>query len=361
LTLVKLQRHHAGNNREGGLNMGGSISARAFLGLLLMSSPALYAGTLWELSMSMEGMNFALPKQRICMDDDPEEPPPPDKECTVLEQSSSGNRHRVRAQCPDGLIEIDQTRTDTSLTQLMKMTDSSGESTRINVSGVALGPCDYAGEERKRQAQMDQAQKQMELAMGQSAAQLKLTCDDALEKMQGTLFAKDSLCPEQRAEFCRRLDTPAGYRTLVANIPKGMREQPQYGLADQLAVCGLSDASLRARHCDASVTHKDYGFVSQFCPQQTAALCGTANAAQQYDFVFRHCPAEKAAFVTANCAGRQYSSQIDASYRDLCVAEMGEQGFGNDGSAGRMPGNPADAVGAGVKEGMKGLKKVFGL
>jgi hypothetical protein len=337
------------------------LCALAFLVLLGTTSPVLNAGTLWELSMSMEGMNFAMPKQRVCMDDDPQEPPPPDKECTMLEQSSSGNRHRVRAQCPDGLIEIDQTRTDTTLKQLMTMTDRSGESTRINVTGVALGPCDYAGEERKRQAQMDQMQQQMDLAMSQSTAQLKSTCDDALQKMQGALFGKDSLCPEQKAEFCRRLDTPAGYSAMVAGIPRGMRDQPQYGLADQLAVCGFSDDSLRARHCATSAAGSDFGFVGQFCPREAGALCARANEAQQYDFVFRHCPAEKTAFVAANCAGRQYSSQIDASYRDLCVAEIGEQGFGNDGSAGRIPSNPADAVGAGVKEGMKGLKKVFGL
>ncbi len=40
------------------------------------------------------------------------------------------------------------------------------------------------------------------------------------------------------------------------------------------------------------------------------------------------------------------------------MAELGNKGFSNDGSG--LPANPADAVGAGVKEGVKGLKKVFG-
>ena len=49
---------------------------------------------------------------------------------------------------------------------------------------------------------------------------------------------------------------------------------------------------------------------------------------------------------------------LDARYRDLCWNEMKKLGLGNDGTG--LPTNPADAVNTGVKEGVKGLKKVFG-
>ena len=103
------------------------------------------SGTLWEVGMQMDGMPeamaSAMPKQRVCMSNDPETAPPPDEGCKILEQRSQGNRHFVKMQCKEGLMEVEQTRTRTSMQSLMKMTDESGEVTEMTMKGKALGEC----------------------------------------------------------------------------------------------------------------------------------------------------------------------------------------------------------------------------
>ena len=101
------------------------------------------SGTRWEISMEMAGMppgmGFAIPKQTSCLSKNVDEAPPADKDCTLLEQHSTGNHHFIKAQCQQGLMEIEQTRTADSMISLMKMTDNSGEVTEMTMKGVAIG------------------------------------------------------------------------------------------------------------------------------------------------------------------------------------------------------------------------------
>ena len=101
-----------------------SLLAAAMFVLSSVPLPSLAqsgSGTLWEIGMEMEGMPAGMasmmPKQRVCMSNDPETAPPPDEGCTILEQRSQGNRHFARMQCKEGLMELDQTRTKTTMTQ----------------------------------------------------------------------------------------------------------------------------------------------------------------------------------------------------------------------------------------------------
>jgi hypothetical protein len=342
-----------------------SLLAAAMFVLSSVPLPSLAqsgSGTLWEVGMHMDGMpdgmGFAMPKQRVCMSNDPETAPPPDEGCTILEQRSRGNKHFVKMQCKDGLMEVEQTRTRTTMQSLMKMTDKSGEVTEMTMKGTAVGECDYKADKQAREKQLADMQRKVDDMQRQSAAQLAAMCNDALTKMQGPMFGKDSLCVAQKQEYCKRLGTREGYGVMAASVPEGAESVPGYSVQDQVANCGLDDKALRGKHCSSAVAAADFTFVGKLCPAQVSQLCPQAAGAEKFGYLFAHCPAEKQQFIATNCAGRKYSSQIDARYRDLCVAELGNKGFSNDGSA--LPTNPAEAVGAGVKEGVKGLKKVFG-
>ena len=298
-----------------------------------------------------------MPKQRVCMSNDPETAPPPDEGCTILEQRSQGNKHFARMQCKEGLMEFEQTRTRTTMQSLMKMTDESGEVTEMTMKGTAIGECDYKADKQAREKQVADMQRKMDEMQRQSAAQLAATCNERCAKMQGPMFGKDSLCVDQKKEYCRRLGTRDGYSLMAKGAAVG-EGYAGYSTKEQVANCGLDDKALRGKHCSSAVAAADFAFVSKLCPSDVAKLCPQAADAEKFNYLFAHCPAEKQKFIATNCAGRKYSSQIDARYRDLCWNEMKNLGLGNDGSA--VPANPADAVETGVKEGVKGLKKVFG-
>jgi hypothetical protein len=319
------------------------------------------SGTLWEVGMQMDGMPeamaSAMPKQRVCMSNDPETAPPPDEGCKILEQRSQGNRHFVKMQCKEGLMEVEQTRTRTSMQSLMKMTDESGEVTEMTMKGTAIGDCDYKADKQAREKQVADMQRKMDEMQRQSAAQLAATCNDALAKMQGPMFGKDSPCVDQKKEYCRRLGTRDGYSLMAKGAAVG-EGYAGYSTKEQAANCSLDDKVLRGKHCSSAVAAADFAFVGMLCPSDVAKLCPQAAGAEKFNYLFAHCPAEKQKFIATNCAGRKYSSQIDARYRDLCWNEMKKLGLGNDGTG--LPTNPADAVNTGVKEGVKGLKKVFG-
>lgn len=318
------------------------------------------SGTLWEVGMEMEGMPAGMasmmPRHRVCMSNDPETPPPPDEGCTILEQHSRGNKHFAKMKCKDGVMELEQTRTQTAMSSVMKMTDNSGEVTEMTMKGTVVGECDYKADKQAREKQVADMQRKVDEMQRQSAAQLAATCNEALAKMQGPLFGKDSLCVEQKREYCRRLGTREGYAVMAKAAAVG-EGYAGYSTKEQAANCGLDDKALRGKHCASAVAAADFSFVARLCPEDTSRLCSQAEAAEQFGYLFAHCPAEKQKFIATHCAGRKYSKDIDPRYRDRCWAER-KSWLGNDGSA--LPTNPADAVGAGVKEGVKGLKKVFG-
>ena len=105
-------------------------------------------GTLWELRTQVEGMpdmGNMIPAQRVCMPTDTSKPPPTQNECTILEQRSSGNHHWMKVQCPDGTMEMEQTREASSLETKMSLTDESGQTMHMRVNGTAVGSCEYNG------------------------------------------------------------------------------------------------------------------------------------------------------------------------------------------------------------------------
>ncbi|MBK7171606.1 MAG: hypothetical protein IPH83_21095 [Gammaproteobacteria bacterium] len=331
------------------------------------------SGTRWEMTMEMAGMppgmGFALPKQRACLSNNVDEAPPAEKDCTVLEQHSTGNHHFIKAQCPKGLMELEQTRTADSMTSLMKMTDNSGEVTEMTMKGVAIGDCDYTAETAQQKRKIAGLQRQADAAEKRSKEQMARMCVDALEKMQGSMFGKDGFCQAQQAEYCKRVNTLEGYQLLTGGAPIDMAVQATYD--EQLAVCGTRSADLLRRHCQTAISQANFNFARAYCPVEAPRLCKQAVNEEKLNYVIVICPVEKQALVDQHCAGRKYSSQIAEKYRNFCSGALGSQDGAQDAGVSSgvqqagasdqaQPATVQEGVKKGVKDGVKSLKKVFG-
>jgi hypothetical protein len=316
----------------------------------------------------MPQMQGGMMVQNACLPKDNNEPPPANEDCTLLEQRSTGNRHHVKMRCPDGTIEVDQTRTDTTMTTHMKMTENNGAVSEMDMTGRLLGECDYTAEVDAQRRQVAAVKKQVDDAQRKSKEQIAALCKESLEKMQGHIIAREDLCSAaDRKEFCRRVQTTDGYRLFLGtrgNAP----DAPGYRLDDPLKHCGTTEAKLRALLCDQAVAAKDLKFVDEFCPDQRPRLCAVAEQREELWYIARHCAEARAGLVAEHCAGRKFSAQIDPKYRDFCAGALGRDLKGGTtpgvGAAGgeqpEEPAQPADPVQQGVKKGVEGLKKVFG-
>jgi hypothetical protein len=315
----------------------------------------------------MPQMQGGMMVQKVCMPADTSQPPPANEDCTLLEQRSTGNRHHVKMRCPDGTIELDQTRTDTTMNSHMKMTDKKGAVTEMDMTGRLLGECDYTAEVDAQRRQMAAMQKTVEDAQRKSREQLAALCKEGLEKMQGHVFAqKDTCSVADRKEFCRRVNTREGY-VLFRGQLSSARGVPGYGPDDQLKVCSTTEAKVRAKLCPEARSANDFRFVADYCPDERPRMCPAAEEREELWYIDKYCVEARAGLIAKHCAGRKFSSQIDPKYRDFCAGALGRdlkgggsQGGGAAGEQPEEPEQPADPVQQGVKKGVEGLKKVFG-
>jgi hypothetical protein len=107
----------------------------------------------------------------------------------------------------------DITSTPTSYTGKMKMTDNSGETMTMKISGKRLGSCDY----QDRSGELTALQKQSDDA-------IKGFCQNALEEMQGQLLGDQ--CLKEKSLFCQRLATPEGYAKATRHLPDELLTDP---------------------------------------------------------------------------------------------------------------------------------------
>lgn len=289
-------------------------AAPLFLLSCLLSGSSLAApGYYWEFGMDMEGMPFAMPKQKICAPRDSKEPPvtQEDDECRVLEKKTTGNRFQWKAQCKDGLMEGDITSTPTSYSGKMKMTEKSGQAMSMKMSGKRLGECDY----KDRTGEILALQKQSEDYLAKS-------CQDALDKMQIAFMPN---CPKEKKLACQRLATPEGYDRATAHLPPDMLDDPRLGAAAMTRECKLDNTKLLPKLCAGAVSSGNFAFVGRLCPNERPRLCAKAADATQLDYVLAHCPEEKAALSRRHCEGRKYSSDIEPRYANFCAGMAGQQ------------------------------------
>lgn len=327
--------------------------------LLLLSAPTHAApGYQWEMRMEMDGMPFPMPGINVCAAKTSNEPPvtKDDGECKILNKKKTGNRFQWTAQCKDGTMVGDITSTPTSYNGTMKMTDKSGRTTNMKMSGKRLGDCDY----QDRSGEIKALQQQSE----DSIAQL---CQNSLDNMQGQMLTTGS-CPKEKIIFCQRLATPDGYSKATQNFPAEMINTPASGFPQVMKSCGLDNVKLLPKLCARGVADASFDFVSRFCPTENPKLCAKALGMNQMNYLGANCPNEKAAAIKQHCEGRRYTSQIDAKYRDFCAEASHGGDFSNDGSANRVPpaetnppNKPVDpAAPDNLQEGIKQLRNLFG-
>ncbi|OYY95858.1 MAG: hypothetical protein B7Y41_00810 [Hydrogenophilales bacterium 28-61-23] len=329
--------------------------------LNLFSSLSVAApGYFWEIGMEMEGMPFAMPAQKVCAPKGGTEPPVTrgDDECKILEKKMTGKRFQWKAQCKDGLMVGDVTSTPTSYSGSLKMTESSGSTMSMKMSGKRLGECDY----QDRSGEIKAIQNQVEGVIAS-------TCQQALTEMQGAMMGRQ--CPKETPLYCKRIATLDGY-ALAARIPEQI-----VGVADDEAAsmiaertgeiakpCKFDSAKLRATLCKRALSESNFDFVSRLCPGDRAKLCKPAAAANRLGYVNASCPAEREALIKAHCEGRKYSSDIEPRYLDFCsnAGMLGETAPAvSAAQSNSAPGDPAGTVKEVIiDQGIKKLRGLFG-
>jgi hypothetical protein len=323
--------------------------SRIFLSASLFAGTAFAApGYLWEIGMEMEGMPFAMPKQKICAEKDSKEPPvsQDDQECRVLEKKQTGNRFFWKAQCKDGLMVGEITSTPTSYSGKMKMTDKSGETVSMKMTGKRLGNCDY----QDRSGELMALQKQSNDAM-------KGFCQNALDEMQGQLLADQ--CPKEKTLFCQRLATPEGYAKATRHLPGEMLTDSTSGAPALTRICKLDNAKLLPKLCKNAVSGRNFAFVSRHCAADRPKLCAAAVSTTQLDYVNANCPEDRTALIREHCEGRKYSSDIEPRFADFC-ANAGAEIRGYESSTEAPAPAPETAEDKAVEKVQKGLKQLKG-
>lgn len=333
-------------------------------------------GYFWEIGMEMEGMPFAMPRQKVCTPKDSKEPPvsADNDECRILEKKINGNRFHWKAECKDGTMVGDITSTPTSYSGSMKMSTRTGENMSMKMSGKRLGPCDY----KDRSGEFVALQKQ-------SVAGMTKLCQGALEDMQGQMLAEQ--CPKERAIFCQRFATPEGYDKATRHLTPDLLEDDKLGAPVLARMCKLNHDNLLPKLCGNAVTGRNFGFVSRHCPDAQEKLCAPAVEAGKFNYVGAHCPSERDALIRKHCEGRRFSSEIEPRFAEFCnqAANNGEwladgsQGSENttaaaasaatsdssraasdDASAASSSSSARDPVADSVQKGFKQLKGLFG-
>jgi len=308
-------------------------------------------GYYWEFGMQMEGLPFAMPKQKICAPKDSKEPPVTreDDECKVLEKKLTGNRYQWKAQCKDGLMVGDITSTPTSYSGNMKMTMSSGETMSMKMSGKRLGACDY----KDLTGAVAALQKKSDEALGNF-------CQNALDTMQVKGMA--SQCPKEHKLFCKKIATPEGYDKATRHLPAEVLADPASGGPALLSECKLDPGKSLAKMCASSATKPDFNFVSRFCPAEQPKLCAKAASDSQLDFVSVHCAQEKAELIKAHCEGRRNTSDIEPRFANFCAnSAMASDTPQADSSGSESPSITESAEAIATEKIQKGIKQLRGL
>lgn len=328
---------------------------------------------LWEIKsqMNIPGMPAGMGAQtsRVCQGKDPGKDATRDKDtqkCKVNDVKQSATRTTVTMTCPDGRMVVDQqyNAARTEFKGSMKMTGKDGEMT-INTVGRKVGACDAVATRKEQDAKVDAMKKQAAAGAAAGAAAVKEAsdkqikdCTVAAENMQytglgiaGQCYAKKNdkqcqqiaqaypevskVCGARVAEFCKRLQTPAGF----------MKASSRENAAQ---MCGVSVASIKKANCPKGAQIESLAFLGAYCPVEAKPI------AQEH------------------CAGRDYTSKMGGKYNAFCSNYLANADFEKSGaqrpaedrgSASSQPAQPAsttDQMKQGVSKGLDKLKGLFG-
>jgi hypothetical protein len=183
----------------------------------------------------------------------------------------------------------------------------------MKLSGKRVGECDYGAE----RAQVDAIERRgAQLQAAQSEA-LGKTCAEGARIGYASMFVGPAAActgPQHKQAFCAGLATPTGYEGAATSGALLGVDLPQAA-----AFCGKEPQALRAEACRAALAADTLQFVVDQCPERKADVCPRALATKQLALFAKHCPVEAQALAQKECAGRQYTSQMETEYREFCA------------------------------------------
>lgn len=289
------------------------------------SSAQAGSGSRYKVTMSMEmpGMPFQMPGQttETC---GPKAAageamvPKQSDDCEIRNYRVSGNKSSFDMVCRgegamSGSGEFETLGPDRYRGQIKVSME--GQPMLMKFEGQRTGDCDYA-----KESPMAQVQKQI----GQSCDQLLGESGAGLLGAGANFLGKDAMCTSKKAAYCGKIaplaDDPATIRERM-QMEAQMRAQgaqPIGGFWETLQGCGQSRATVLPKACGKAERSGDFGFVGEFCPDQTARLCPTADPAKHAGFLFDHCAARAQALVAQHCAGRDFTALRSSPYAAFC-------------------------------------------
>jgi hypothetical protein len=168
----------------------------------------------------------------------------------------------------------------------MKMQVPQGEML-MKMSGKRLGDCD--GGETKREIAKIQ-----ETARTAEAQSMAMMCSQAITGMQLSMITgPNAACKDAtaKAQYCERLETQEGFRSVVARS----EISPNDGLAAATAYCGKSAEDIQAKLCAEAEAKEDLTYLGESCAEAAAKI------AQR------------------ECAGRKYTELMGSKYQGFCT------------------------------------------
>lgn len=271
--------------------------------VLALAAPAVFAqqgqDEQWDVTMSMETEGMKMPgmNQKVCTKKGArEERMPMDKNCKMLDSSTSGNKRTFKFACQDG---------KDSYTGTGEMEDLGKDAYRgkMNAAGTREGKAftmkmEFAGK-RIGNCTWEDPAKKVEAMQAQTNAMMAKECDKQIAEMEpAAFFPTEGLPPEMM--FCK--DRKADFCANVTKVGQTMRDKAGYEAAmnkygDKLEraskACNVDLATIRGPVCKSAVDSKDWQWLNRYCPVEAAGLR------------------------KANCAGRTYST-VEKQYADMC-------------------------------------------
>jgi hypothetical protein len=265
-------------------------------------------GDLWEdtLEMAIPGMPARPQTHRRCSARNADAVPMANKDnnCTMTDVKRSGNAMSWKMSCAGtppttGAAEMVYEGRDRYRGTMTINAD--GRAMTMKMSGQRLGDCD-AGEAQRKLAATRQ---QVAAAQQQANDAMAATCKGAVDGLMPQMLGPDSpygCGPQHKAEFCKRLQTPAGFTTVSARRPSGVAGLASGDLNESAAFCGIDAEQTRTRLCKSAEQNETLDLLASSC------------VAHGYG----------KAIVVRECAGRTFSSPPAERYRSFCSAVVRE-------------------------------------
>ena len=265
-------------------------------------------GDLWEdtIEMNLPGFPARPQVHKRCSARGVDAVPMADKDnnCTLTDVKRSGGTMSWKMRCagdPPTTGSAEMVYEGTERYRGTMTMNAEGRTMTMKMSGRRIGECD-AGEAKRQLAatrqQITASQKQADDAMA-------ATCKGAVDAMMPQMLGQNAghgCAATYKADFCRKLQTPAGFSTVAARRPSGMAGIASNDLAESGTFCGVDGEQLRVKFCKSAEQNESLDFLAGSC---LGAGYGKAIAARE-------------------CAGRSFSSPPAERYRSFCSAVVRE-------------------------------------